>query len=168
MNNNTFFDTTGGFDQMTQAEMNRAALTGHPLTSIGYGYACSGQADPRHGYELIWADRRGMGNHGDAYLRGTTSHTKWLVWQGKRNRLMEEHGCTEEMATTILRAKSGTERTVVDLALRSCHDSAWKSYPGCGGGVGRWLGRTGFNCEELSAPRLDRVFAIASALALVI
>jgi len=164
----TFYDVDGGFGEMDQVELDRTALSGRALDSIGYGYACTGYPAPRHGYEIVWTNRQGMGNHGTAYLRGLTPRTKRLVWLGKRARVMRQHGCTEAMAAAILRAKSGTERPVVDLALRTCHDGAWATYPGVGGGVWRWAERECFDAEGLSAPRLDRACTIAGALRAVI
>jgi hypothetical protein len=166
----TFRDTDMGVSDMTPEHLDAIALQGGVVGAIGYSFTCNGSTPaPRHGYGFRWIDRRGMGNHGRLIMQGLTQRTRDLLWEGRRNRIMQEHDVDAETAERLLRcrARYARESSVIAAALAT-RNMNWVGYPGSGGGVRTWWlpehPDIAVVVADLSAPRMDAVYAVVVEL----
>jgi hypothetical protein len=166
----------------TSEQLLSCARDGRSVSSIGYGFACSGEAPaPQHGFILRWVNRQGMGNHGDLVLgvdrsapRALQARASAALTDGEIARAMRQTGCSRKVAAILVRSMRGIsygrERAVQQAAMvlaRLAPDTL-AAAPPSGGGLGRWLDSLPWKLRaELpgaSCPRMDSAVRIARRL----
>ena len=155
-----FKETDFGVSKMTQEELNRIALAGGEVGSIGYGYTVRGKLpEQRHGYGFAWIATGGMGNCGTLVLTPRSPWAAEYIRQGKIAMIMRDHGLDYAEADALYSATRGVqygmEHGVLEYVIktRDCVP-AWDAFPGLGKGVWRWHAEWQMDATDLSAPRL--------------
>jgi hypothetical protein len=162
----TFFKETFGVEDMSRDDLDKIALRGGKIGSIGYGYAqWREEPAPRYGYGFRWINTKGVGNHGDLILVPRSPRAAEFLRTGRVEELMREFGISRILATRLDDARKGVkfgkESAVVKTVLEGTHVN-WGSFPGVGAGAARWARRWGI--EGLSCPRLGAAALIGQRL----
>lgn len=151
---------------MSRDELDKVALAGGCVGSIGYGYTCLGSLPKeRHGYGFRWIGTGGMGNYGSLVLTPRSKEAAEYLRQGKVRQIIDEYGLEYADADALYSATRGVHRGLEPAVLayavqtRDCRP-AWDYFPGVGGGVWRWFADWRMPDTALSAPRLQAVAEI--------
>jgi len=147
---------------MSARQLDDIARSGKPIASIGWGSDVHGHT-VAHGYDLRWVNTQGMGNHGTAYLVGTTAHTKHLVWRGKVQSLVDL-GFTQAQAERLLglnvRYVHELAALVADVKDDPAMQFAAKSFienrpPSCRRWLQEWANQLDDRVVLLTIPRFE-------------
>ena len=161
-----------GFSTATQAELDKAALKGGRWGGYFWGGYDLPQNDVqvRHGYGLALVNTQGCGNQGQLVLVPRSDRAAEYLHQGKVNLIMQDTGCTYQVADTYVSATSGVsfafEADVYTLAIAERHSvGAWMDFDRIGRGysVDQWCAQ--WSMPRLSYPRLCTVAHLALAIA---
>jgi len=161
----SFYETDLEVSRLSLEDLNRVALAGGKVGSIGYGYARTCEIPPRHGYGFTWINTKGTGNCGTLVMTARSREAAEYLRQGKVSLLMKEYGLEYSDADALYSAtrgvRYGMESRVIAYAVktRDC-GPAWDHFPAVGSGVWKWFREWKMPEMELSAPRLAAVAEI--------